>query len=182
MKISTLDTWNTFSNHIFNFIKSKVNSDDDAKDILQNVFIKVHSNIHKLKEEEKLKSWLFSITRNSINDFWKNNKYKELEPISEIEEDENNWTSYFETCLSSMIKELPYKYQEAIILSEINNKSQKEIAQKLNLTHSAIKSRVQRGRKLLKDNFDECCNLQINKSGQIVSGDLEMEHCSKCNN
>lgn len=182
MTDTTIHTWDLFSDYIFNFIKTKVKTEDDAKDVLQEVFLKVHLNIEKLKDTEKLQSWIFNITRNTINDYWK--KQKSTVQVEEIPELDNNnnedYTSYFEVCLKSMISDLPEKYREAIQLSEIDNKKQKEISDTLNISYSGLKSRVQRGRELLKNSFKECCNIQINKSGQVISGDIEMEHCTKC--
>ena len=182
MSETTVHTWDLFSEYVFNFIKTKVKTEEDAKDILQEVFLKIHLNIEKLKETEKIQSWIFNITRNTINDHWKKQKPTSSEKeIPELDSLENeDYTSYFEVCLKSMISNLPDKYREAIQLSEIDNKKQKEIAETLNISYSGLKSRVQRGRVLLKNHFKECCNIQINKAGQIVSGDVEMEHCTMC--
>jgi len=182
MSETTVHTWDLFSEYVFNFIKTKVKTEEDAKDILQEVFLKIHLNIEKLKETEKIQSWIFNITRNTINDHWKKQKpissEKEIPELDSLENED--YTSYFEVCLKSMISNLPDKYREAIQLSEIDNKKQKEIAETLNISYSGLKSRVQRGRVLLKNHFKECCNIQINKVGQIVSGDVEMEHCTMC--
>lgn len=65
--------WKNFSDHLYNFIFQKVKSEQNARDILQEVFLKVHNNINKLKESDKLESWLFRITRNAITDHFRAN-------------------------------------------------------------------------------------------------------------
>ncbi len=56
---------------LFSFINSKVRNTEDTKDILSEVFIKIHKNIDKLGSHEKLTSWIFTITRNTIVDFYR---------------------------------------------------------------------------------------------------------------
>ena len=79
-----------------------------------------------------------------------------------------------------MINDLPKNYREALILSDLKNNKQKDIAEKLDISYSGVKSRVQRGRVLLQKSFKDCCNIEINNYGQLISGDLEMNNCSKC--
>jgi RNA polymerase sigma-70 factor (ECF subfamily) len=61
------------------------------------------------------------------------------------------------TCLKPMIDRLPEKYKQAILLAELGELTQKELAVKLGLSVSGAKSRVQRGRAFLKKMFLECC-------------------------
>ncbi len=65
--------WKNFSDHLYNFIFQKVKSEPNARDILQEVFFKVHKNIDRLRESDKLESWLFRITRNAITDHFRAN-------------------------------------------------------------------------------------------------------------
>ncbi len=81
--MSTTAIWNNFSDHLFNFILQQVKSKSHASDILQDVFIKVHINRNQLKEVEKLESWLFRITRNTITDHFRKNQ-KQLKLTNEI--------------------------------------------------------------------------------------------------
>ena len=62
--------WLEFNNQLKAFIVRRVKVNSLAEDILQEVFIKIHSNIDNLKDEQKLKGWIFQITRNSIIDYY----------------------------------------------------------------------------------------------------------------
>ncbi len=80
-----------------------------------------------------------------------------------------------------MIKELPEKYRTAIQLSEIDNRSQKEVAAQEGISLSGAKSRVQRGRGLLKEMLHECCEFEINNKNQIISYDQkDKKGCKHC--
>ena len=62
-----------FHQSLLSFIRSKIRSKEDAEDILQNVFIRISNNVNKLSGEEKLQSWVFTITRNAIIDYYRVN-------------------------------------------------------------------------------------------------------------
>ena len=66
--MTTEAIWNEFGSGLFGFIKGKVNNQENAEDIFQDVFIKIHQKSGQLKEEDKLSSWVYQITRNAIID------------------------------------------------------------------------------------------------------------------
>jgi len=70
----TSELWSRFNKQLLVFIKSKVQDKDQAEDILQNVFIKIHSNIDKTEDFQKIESWIYQITRNTIIDYYKQYK------------------------------------------------------------------------------------------------------------
>ena len=151
MDKNTLKTWNAMNEQLFNFVNQKVKDADLSKDIIQDVFIKVFSKIETLDNKDKIVSWIFQITRNEIiNHFRKQNFKDSSKEIPELEILDENLTTEFSKCMLPMINSLPEKYREAIKLSEIDNISQKELAERLNISYSGAKSRVQRGRALLK--------------------------------
>ncbi len=71
--MKTEDIWNDRQKKLLVFIKGRV-ADESAEDILQEVFIKIHTKLKCLKENEKLENWLFKITRNSIVDYYRARK------------------------------------------------------------------------------------------------------------
>src|SRR5689334_14630486 len=118
--------YNQFHQGLLAFIKSKIKSKEDAEDILQNVFIKISANVDKLSEEEKLKSWIFTITRNAIIDYYRAvTKTQKQTATGEIDEDiiiesaEPDPTKGLDQCVSSLINLLPEEYRDIIIETEI---------------------------------------------------------------
>jgi DNA-directed RNA polymerase specialized sigma24 family protein len=68
----TTDTiWTAFSGRLRGFIAKRVREDVDIDDILQDVFAKIHAELGKLKEDERLEAWLFQITRRAIADHYR---------------------------------------------------------------------------------------------------------------
>ena len=180
---TTDEIWNMYHSNLLAFIRKRVNDKDAAEDILQDVFVRIYSRIDTLENRSKLESWLYQITRNSIIDFYRSRKpMKELpewlaQPQASREETNRRELS---SCLAPMIQQLPEKYRHAVQLSEIERKTQSEIAEKENISLSGAKSRVQRGRALLKTMLHDCCKVEINAMNQIVDYDKKDGDCKLC--
>jgi len=168
--MSTEKIWEEFNNQLLGFIKSKVNNQSIAKDILQDVFIKIHLKSDTLTENSKLQSWLYQITRNTIIDYYRKKKLPISDELSiEIPEviAEKSLLDFC-NCLTPFIENLPDKYKDAILKTELGNLSQKEYANQLGISYSALKSRVQRGKTELKNAFISCCNLKLDKNEKVI--------------
>lgn len=177
-----VQSWNESSEKLLGFIVSKVHQKEDAEDILQEVFIKSINKLDTLRPDTNLNAWLFAVTKNTINDYFRKNSKNFTSQIQEeIVEDESSEFSIQDNfcCLEPHINELPEKYKTVILLSEIEGKKHKEISEELGLSLSAIKSRVVRGRELLKEKFVSCCKYHLNEEGKL-SGEADC-HRPDCN-
>ncbi|HHE65764.1 MAG TPA: RNA polymerase sigma factor SigZ [Bacteroidetes bacterium] len=175
MDQETLDLWNEMNDRLIHFVNQKVRDKELAKDIVQDVFVKVFSNINTLKNKDKIVSWIFQITRNEVNTYFRNQKYESSsEDLPETETIDKNLTSEFSQCIVPMIESMPEKYSEALKLTEINKMSQKELAEHLNISYSGAKSRVQRGREMLKTTLQDCCIINTDKYGNVIDYQVRM--------
>lgn len=167
------EIWNNHKSHLQNFIKTKIDNDVIVEDILQEVSIKLYDNLNRKTEIKSHKNWLFQVARNSIADYYrKHKKHAELT----IDQSEINVDSSPCVCdLSGFVIQmyLPEKYSKPLYLSDIEQKSQQEISEILNLSLTATKSRIQRGRKKLKELISECIEISYNKKGQISDFQLK---------
>src|SRR5688500_7730737 len=119
-----------FQNELKSFVLKRVRNKALAEDIVHDVFLKVHSKISQLKDSEKMVSWIYQITRNTINDhFRKDQKIAVAIPEIESENDNNALNDCVAQCLKDMVTTLPDKYREAFELAELKNVSQTELAQ-----------------------------------------------------
>jgi len=177
--------WNEYYDQLLNFILKRVSDKATAEDILQNVFIKIISNIESLQDSASLKNWLFQITRNTIIDHFRESRTTESistdlpeeyeEANEDIMEEVGNWISPF-------ISGLPKKYRDALNLSEINGMSQKDMAAHLGISYAGARSRVQRGRSLLKKELTQCCTFHTDKYGNILDVYRKTKVCDNCSN
>ena len=173
--------WDEFSVPLKNFIKKRLPQEQDAEDVLQEVFIKIYSNIDKLTDNKKIHSWIYTITRNTIIDYYrKNNNSRTTELFEDIEKEDFTITNEIVFCLKDMIDRLPEKYKQAILLTEFQNITQKELATKISISLSCAKSRVQRGRKMLKEMLLSCCNFEFDRLGNIIDYTHKEADCKYC--
>lgn len=157
--------------------------DAAAEDILQNVFLKMHTGLVSLKDETKLKSWLYRITRNSVIDYLRLQKptVEVPESLAQPEPDPGETVMQeLSACLRPMIQMLPEKYREAVTLSELEGLKQKEVARLQGTTLSGAKSRIQRGRALLEKMMAECCRLEFDHHGRLSGYERNAGNCDNC--
>ena len=171
--------WNQINTQLINFVNSKINDLNYSKDLVQDVFIIVSSKIDTLRDKDKVVPWIYQITRNQINNYFRKHQYNnpDIEYKSEEQVMDSNLTQEFSRCILPMIEQLPDKYQEAIRLIEIEGLSQKELARRIGVSYSGTKSRVQRGRELLKSMLLQCCRISTDKYGNVLK--YNQKNCPK---
>jgi RNA polymerase sigma-70 factor (ECF subfamily) len=178
--MTTKQVWTSYSEDLKRFIISKVKDLTIAEDILQDTFIKIHTKLHTLKDITKLKSWCFTVARNSILDYWKS--ANQTFEIASMKEDtdilENLHTE--QDCLKGILNNLPKKYSTPLFLSDIKGLKQKEVADQLHQSLSTTKSQIQRARKLIAKGFMDCCGFVMNKEGELVGEIKDREDCKVC--
>ena len=180
--MNIVSIWNTYHRDIERFILSKVNDLFITDDLTQETFIKAQVNLEKLKDERKLKSWLLTIARNSVNDYFRQNKTtvpldKEDGVAEEVTSPDEHRP---EDCLPGIIKNLPKKYRYPLFLSDIKGEKQADIAAELQLPLATVKSQIQRARKLVKQSYIDCCDYDMNEQGHLVGEPKDREDCTMC--
>jgi RNA polymerase sigma-70 factor, ECF subfamily len=167
--------WLQFSHSVRDFIQKQTHDSDVSDDLLQEVFIKIHQNLHLLREEEKLAGWVFQIARNVVLNYFRSRKralekesFIHIQNSNEITFKENNLNELVGLWLTEFKKELDPKYQEALQLVDIEGITQTELANRLGISVSGAKSRVQRGREQLKQKLIDCCPVKTDQYGNII--------------
>ena len=178
---ATLETlWNQFHDGLHRFISSRLPNDDDADDILQEVFLRIHTRLETVRDMDKLESWIYQIARNSITDYYRSRR-KLVELASDLPvEDEHQEEDAAESLAPSIreiVQALQEPYREALILTEYQGLSQKEMADRLGISLSGAKSRVQRARQKGKDVLLACCHFEFDVRGTLYE---VRRHCCCC--
>jgi RNA polymerase sigma-70 factor, ECF subfamily len=170
-----------FHSKLYHFIVGRISDPDAAEDILQDVYLKIHSNIDNLRESDRLQSWIYQITRNAITDY-----YRRVRPQDELSEslispldDEPGALSELTAPVKGMLNCLPENYRQALELTELQGLSQVELATRLNISVSGAKSRVQRAREKLKKAFLDCCHFEFDRLGRVIHYEPKCSHCAK---
>ncbi|HUS00148.1 MAG TPA: RNA polymerase sigma factor [Chitinophagaceae bacterium] len=150
------ETIKAYSNRLFGFIKQRVGSNEDAEDILQEVFYQLAGNT---KPVDQLSSWLFTIARNKITDSYRKRKTELLDDIFFVndEEDDIGWNeilfsentdaeteymrSIFWTTLKEALNELPGEQKQAFVQHELNDISFDEMSKNTGVPVATLISR-----------------------------------------
>ncbi|MBB3129011.1 RNA polymerase sigma-70 factor (ECF subfamily) [Paenibacillus rhizosphaerae] len=163
--------WDQYHEPIAGFVARRTNRHPDAEDIVQTVFMKAYRHLPELQDPDRLRAWLYQIARNAVADhFRKERRLDELpEQLPSVAEEEDDDFSQEAICgMKGVIPYLPDKYREAVELSELKGMSQKELSQRLGISYSGAKSRVQRGREMVRDLMNSCCTIRTDKYGSII--------------
>lgn len=166
--------WNTFSKELYFFILKRVNNTSSADDILQNTFLKVHNNISTIRQDNKVRAWLFQIVRNELINYH-NQKSTYAEEYHESGEAESIEYDNI-CCFDKFINNLPVPYREVIEIVYIKGLKQSEAATLLGITLPNVKARIKRAKDILKNDFNECCKYEFDITGKLTGE----PNCATC--
>jgi RNA polymerase sigma-70 factor (ECF subfamily) len=183
---STDALWSSLSADLRRFIRRRVSDDHVADDLLQETFVRVHRNQASLEEVESVAAWVYRIARNVINDHHR--QASGAAPLGEVDPqvaDEDVRSERRCGCpgwLGELVHSLPDGYRQAVEWSEIDGLNQQEVADRLGLSLSGAKSRVQRGRQMLKEALDRCCRFEFDRRGNMLDYEPKPERtvCRDC--
>lgn len=166
--------WGEHKDALRNYIRKRVPDEALAADIHQDVLLKVYGFCRARSGVANVRSWLFQIAQNAIVDAVRKNRR-----LVHVDDDfdakaEDPAEAYQEAVeyILPMIQLLPPAYAEPLRLSDVEGLKQQAIAEQLGLGLSATKSRIQRGREMLRDVFVECCLLETDAQGHLVSFEI----------
>lgn len=155
-----MELYKQYCNGMFCIAMRFLKNYDDAEDVLQESFIKAFQRIHQFKGEVTFGAWLKRIVVNGSIDFLKS-KHKRTIELDEsymhIAEDENwevNEGINIEEVLDR-IEELPEKYKYVVQLFLVEGYDHKEISEILDISETASRTRLLRGKKYLKELLSE---------------------------
>lgn len=171
-KTTTEQIWRELSDRLRQFVRSRIASTADVDDVLQNVFLRIHSHLDDLRNVDRLESWVFQITRNTVTDHLRKKQDSQNDvDLLEVHSDHTNAEDVnveLAGCLGAMIERLPEDQRRAISMYELQSMSQKEIATRESMSLSGVKSRIQKARRSVEAMLRACCELQLDGRGNIV--------------
>jgi RNA polymerase sigma-70 factor, ECF subfamily len=168
--------WSAVAGEIRPYVRSRVGSDADADDVMQEVLLRMHRGLAALRDEQRLTSWAFGIARRAIADHGRARGRMALptEPaVVDAEfEDEPNTDEASADALTSVIAgfvaALPSPYREAVTLTELEGCTHAQAASMLGISLTAMKSRVRRGRQKLRQSLERCCAIELDARNRVV--------------
>lgn len=169
---STGAIWELLSDQLRGFLRQRVSDEQLAEDLLQETFLRIHKRIGQLDNQQRITSWVYQIARNLVIDHYRSKARTPREPLPEELEPENaeneNLNEMVSGWLPVMIELLPDGYREALKLYELEGLSQQQIADRLQISLSGAKSRIQRGRAKLREILFACCSFDRDSRGNVI--------------
>ncbi|PRX56304.1 sigma-70 family RNA polymerase sigma factor [Flagellimonas meridianipacifica] len=165
---------------LLGYIQKRVHLFEDAEDLTQEVFLKLSKS--DLNSIGNVKAWMYKIAKNTIIDYYRSKKRKwerlENDFINESL-DETNAIEELSPCIAPFIEKLPEEYRMLLKMSDLENIPQKVIAETMDMNYVTVRSKIQRGRKKLKEMFAECCQITSGGRGSII---CHQKPSNCCNN
>lgn len=142
---------NLYADNVFRFIVKNLRHEEDARDIVQTAFEKLWRN-RETVENEKSKSYLFTVAYNQMIDHLRKNKRIELkEDFKEDLKVGNQYTTYTKKYLMEALNRLNETQKSLIMLKDYEGYNYEEIGRIMSLSESQVKVYLHRARLALRD-------------------------------
>lgn len=176
------EIYDQFHGRVRNFILALVRDEWTTDDLVQETFIRVRSNLDTLKDTSRLAPWIFRIARNLCLDHFRGlqktslnecdiedakDAFKEAMVQKKLEQHEMS------LCVQDVVRLLPEPFQSVITLFDIAELSHREIAEVQGTTVENVKVRLHRGRKKLKELFEQKCTFEVDERNVLVCEPVE---------
>ena len=156
-----------YENMVYHIAYRMMQNEQEAKDISQEIFIKVYRNLPKFDEKSTFSTWLYRIAINTCIDALRKNKTKQtISWEQHIEQNKNETITYTtetpeEICLQKekqnnimeALQNLSPEHKAVILMRDIQDMTYGEIAECLSVSLGTVKSRIARAREQFKKEF-----------------------------
>ena len=184
-------------------LAKRVANEAEADDIVQDVWLKMQRGLDGLKDRSRLVSWIFQIARHAIIDHYRApgrgrempaglaedlEAYQSSSSRQTASEESGRLRAELAGCLRPMIDRLSGEYRQAVVLVDLEGLTHQAAATQLGLSLSGMKSRVQRGRRQLKEMLETCCTIELDRRRGVTDYDVrdrqdkscwDRRHCSR---
>ncbi len=162
---------------VFRYLARLV-GEGEAEDLVQEVFLKIHHALPEFRRDSQLSTWIYRIATNAAIDRARTPAFKQAareecldgaasaaspdiwtgEPAPSL--DQQVLTRQRFECFAAFVRKLPAKYRAVLVLAELEDLPDKDIAEILGLSLSAVKIRLHRGRRLLLQALKGSCKAE----------------------
>jgi RNA polymerase sigma-70 factor (ECF subfamily) len=179
-------------NHIYGEFYEKIShylkrliGENEAEDLTQEVFLKINKGLAGFEGKSSISTWVYRIATNAALDKVKSRSHREDSKTVVLEEASNDTENVcaektslsaereairneMNECIQEFVDRLPTDYRTVIILSEIKDLKNQEVADILRLSLDAVKIRLHRARARLKTEFEAGCNFYHDEDGKLA--------------
>ena len=151
------EIYSTYSGKVMGYITARVQRRADAEDLCADVFEKVYRRLDEYDQDRaKIGTWIFTITRNTVIDYFRKSKpTEELDENMPSEEAVEKNILQEETLreMAQALKNMPPELQNIIILVYYQKKTLLEVSQMVRLSYRTIKLKHQKALRMMRENM-----------------------------
>ncbi len=171
------EIYEAFQPRVLRYVARLV-GEDDAEDLTQEVFVKIDQRLKTFRGEAQLSTWVYRVATNAALDRLRSTSFRResqadslddsndaaCEDIRSVEEvlslEQQLMRQEMHQCFGRFVRDLPANYRTVVVLSELEEMTNKEIAEILNLSLDTVKIRLHRGRNLLFQELKSHCKAE----------------------
>ena len=174
------ELWRDLHVRLRGFIRARISDPEAADDVAQEVLLRLHRSLKRLRAEDRLDAFAYQIARNAIIDHYRSRATAKETPephddlVARVDADsdgahepDGHARQELARCLAPLIRQLPEPYREALTLTDLGKLSQVEAAKVVGLSVPGMKARVQRARAQIHELLTCCCEVALDSRSQI---------------
>lgn len=184
MDLEFEDVYREFHDKLNRYLERIVGK-NDAEDLTQEVFLKLNRGLSDFKGESSLSTWVYRVATNTALDKLRSRAHREdnetlrLDQVScetetacveekSLSAEREAIRNEMNACIQEFIDRLPPDYRIVILLSELKDLKNQQIADVLGISLDAVKIRLHRARARLKADFEAGCEFYRNEDGTLA--------------
>lgn len=157
---------------VLRHVRRKVGSDELAEDITHDSFLRLWGSLQRGTAVHNAAAFVFRSANNRIIDHYRTNKAKVpyLDSGDDSQERERDEVGRTEVVgwMQGSVDALPEPYRTTLRMAEIEQLPYAQIAAQLDLSVAGVKSRVRRGRALIRERLLQCCRFTFDARGRVI--------------
>lgn len=180
--------WKELEQKLRPYVARRVVSAAETDDLLQEIFLKLHTGLSALEERESFGGWVYRVAHNAIVDHARFKQRDRLAPVetdvdgmgAATEDGSEELRAQLSECVAFFVGRLAAPYREVVTLTELHGLTQREVAERLGSSLPAVKSQVLRGRAKLRAMFEACCELSLDARGRVTECEARDRCATDC--
>jgi len=144
----------TYGNMLFRLCLITLGNASDAEDAVQETFIKYLQKAPVFDSDEHEKAWLITVSTNKCRDIL---RFRNRHPVVDVEEIKELAKESSDSGILDVLMTLPNQFRVVLVLYYVEGYGTADIAKLIGKTTSAVKMRLQKGRKMLREAYEKEC-------------------------
>jgi RNA polymerase sigma-70 factor (ECF subfamily) len=163
--------WSEVTARLTQWVRRRVGNPDDVDDLVQDILECLVRHGERFKTVGNPLGWMHRIALNAISDHYRRSRRLIALPETLSAETADTMDTAREElaeCLRPLVMHLDPLSREALLATDLGGKSQIDAAREVGIAVSTMKSRIQRGRRKLRDAVLRCCHVELNRRRGVI--------------